>query len=398
MWLVIRLSVLVGAFLLRLVGRASPRAKEREIGGRAAYAKVRRAHIRGSSESQVTGFQLGVAMPGRILLRIEHEDGIDRFFKSLGLCSEVQTGDAAFDRLIFVACDHDGLHDLLVRSADARAAIRIVFEHGFSRIRHDGTSLWIEKSALTPPDESDWEVLAQLSESMEGLERELREQSFGRRMRFAWRGAACEATTVAVFAFGSVNILPMLLSLEASLAMGTLVLYGMIVALAGFVLLQGIVLALLRGSSRLRFVLIESLVVSAVFLPVIGVQAVADVNERLGTVERWSGTRAIEGRDLRDAWGKKRRRRYYAILAPGQPIGGCQPPIHFRIDFSTYQMAVPGSFLEIAVARGSLGLPWMAGYRVQWTPPRVASLRPCSQSHSPSQAPIRRAAPAFRRI
>jgi hypothetical protein len=44
---------------------------------------------------------------------------------------------------------------LLVEDADVRGAIRLVFEAGFTQIKHDGAVVWIHRNSSSEPSEAD---------------------------------------------------------------------------------------------------------------------------------------------------------------------------------------------------------------------------------------------------
>lgn len=356
MWLLARIVVLGVAFVARAVFRASPPKVVRALGGRPAHEKLTVA----GKPARVTKFRIGVTLPARVVLRIERERASDRILKALGLCSEVQTGDEGFDRLAYVACDHPGVHDLLARDARARDAIGAVFRAGFTRITHDGAVLWIARPAHSGPDPSDWRILSTLATSFEHLASHVEDRS----SRYDVRAALCEATVFSIAAFAVASVVPVIVSIAESLAFGTLLLYALLAATAAFLVLQGVIVVLLRGSSRARFVVLESAVVLAIALPIVAVQTVVDVNERWGTVERVSGIRTIEGLE-RLPLKLSAVTFHHALLSGGDSIDGDMIPRRLRIGRSTFDAATPGDLMHVTVAKGGLGLSWIVEYRLE---------------------------------
>lgn len=348
MWILVRLSVLVIVFIARWSYRASPPDTVRTLDGRAAHLEVTRR----SKSREIARFAIGVSLPARLLLSISREDQADRILKRLGLCREIETGDQAFDCMVYVACDHPELHDLLVADGGARAAIRAVFEAGFSRIRHDGAVLWIERETEHLPSDADWEVLRALAAALPDLE----QRCSRRRTRYTTRAILCESTATAIGGFGFVNMFPAVGSMEWTIG-GTLALYGVVSAVVAFLIVEGAVLLLLRGSSRMRLVLIESAALCVFGLPWIGIQSVADINARAGAVTSTEVTYTVAGKEMVRS---RRSRWYYAIVHQEGPAEPALSLARVKITAAIYDQAMPGDRLHLNIARGSLGIEWVA--------------------------------------
>jgi len=242
MVLVLRLVVLVVVVIWRLCWRSKRPRSSGELDGRPLFVVLKRK----PKSKELEGFRLGVEFPAPVLLSMHREQPSDRWFKALGLSREIQTGDEAFDCLVYVACDHGGVHELLQHSARLRAAIRAVFEAGFQSVRHDGLALWIDRTSRAEPSDEDKALLTRLAHELRDLDRWLAM----RRAPFRWRAIGCEGLAWGLVGFGVTCFPFAMLSLQASLATGTLLLLGLGGALAGFLVCEGAVVALLRGSSR----------------------------------------------------------------------------------------------------------------------------------------------------
>jgi hypothetical protein len=352
MVLLLRLVVLVVVVIWRLCWRSKRPRPSGELDGRPLFVVLKRK----PKSKELEGFRLGVEFPAPVLLSMHREQPSDRWFKALGLSREIQTGDEAFDCLVYVACDHGGVHELLQHSARLRAAIRAVFEAGFQSVRHDGLALWIDRTSRAEPSDEDKALLTRLAHELRDLDRWLAM----RRAPFRWRAIGCEGLAWGLVGFGVASFPFAMLSLQASLATGTLLLLGLGGALAGFLVCEGAVVALLRGSSRARFVLIECSVLFALSLPVVGVQTIADVNEKLGTVTHATGQRTVLDRERRTTGtGKRRRTVHRFTLNDGAPIGGYAIPRVISVSGSLYAKVQTGEPIDIVVSQGSLGLPWI---------------------------------------
>jgi hypothetical protein len=71
--------------------------------------------------------RLGIRTPGGLHFRVRAERMGDRFFKWLGVSTEIQTRNAAFDRTIYVESDSRATAVVLKRNAQLRAALFDLF-------------------------------------------------------------------------------------------------------------------------------------------------------------------------------------------------------------------------------------------------------------------------------
>ena len=352
MWLAIRLAIFCIAFCIRALARGMRGKPDGTIEGRTSYCKIQRRR----KSKEIEGYSLGVELPARLVLRMHRESSADRLFKSLGIAREVQTGDDAFDCLVYVACDHAGVHELLTQDGSARAAIRNIFESGCHEIRHDGRVLWIARSASREPDDDDRALLGALVKSLGDLESRLRLHP----NPFVWRPILCEATAWGILGFALASFPLAMDSLRHSLAVSTLLLYGVGSGAAVGALGALGVVATLRGSSRARLVIVECLTLLLFSMPVIGIQSVADINARSGEVTSTIGERRVLDAERRTTGsGKRRRTTYRFTLETGPAIGDFSPPSRISVSPSVYYSVRAGEMLEIVVSRGSLGLPWV---------------------------------------
>ncbi len=358
MWLAIRFAVFCVAFCIRALSSGMPGKPKGSIAGRTSYCKIQRTR----KSKEIEGFSIGVELPARLVLRMHRESSADRLFKSLGIAREVQTGDDAFDCVVYVACDHAGVHELLTQDGSARAAVRHIFESGCHEIRHDGRVLWIARSASREPDDDDRALLGALVQSLGDLELRLRLHP----NPFVWRPILCEATAWGILSFALASFPLAMDSLRHSLAVSTLLLYG-----AGSGAAVGVLVALglvvtLRGSARARLVIVECLTLLLFSMPVIGVQSVADINARPGEVTSTIGERRVLNAERRTTGsGKSRRTTYRFTLETGPAIGDFSPPSRISVSPSVYDSVRAGEMLQIVVSRGSLGLPWVEYRAVQ---------------------------------
>lgn len=81
-------------------------------------------------KGKVVGFLFGVTSVREFDFTVKPETWYDRFFKKLKVSKEIQTGDAAFDDLVYVLSDNSLLEKKLVSSDIIRNAIKSIFHFG----------------------------------------------------------------------------------------------------------------------------------------------------------------------------------------------------------------------------------------------------------------------------
>lgn len=371
MWLVIRLLIAVGAGVVRLLSPSWRGKPTGEAGGRPTYQSLSK-----TKRGAITGFRLGIGLDSGFVFDFHKESDSDRFFKWIGLSEEVQTGDAAFDQRIYVACDHLGLHDILTNEPRARAAIMASLDAGFERIRSDGKVLWTRKAADKEPGPEDFAPLVELAESLSCLERR-----DGHRVHmprpFALRFIIVEAVVWSIFGYAASSWITLSYDFGWSyFEYGRLLWLGALSAAFMIAALFGLIVVFLRGSSRAHRILVESGILLTLALPVAGVSIVSDINANSPGGARVSVDCEIVSKQK----VTHRRRRggtttdYYINLAPpaAQPVG-FEAPRRVQVGFCDYEIAEPKGILGMQIEPGSLGIPWIAERTVRPAPPSAAA-------------------------
>ena len=86
-------------------------------------------------------YQIKVACPSSGSFSIGRETGFDRLFKSLGITREIQTGHKDFDNKFFINTDAIGFTRTYFMSSEKCRAVDGIFEHGFTKVEHDGKTM-----------------------------------------------------------------------------------------------------------------------------------------------------------------------------------------------------------------------------------------------------------------
>jgi hypothetical protein len=225
------------------------------------------------SKNRLLRVRIGTRAPAGFHFRVRAEHVHDRFFKWIGVSSEIQARDAEFDRSLYVESDARAVAILLRRNPALRSAFTTIFACAQShqlklvRVRCAYKRLWIEfkpkfeynlfqaKNILAP-------ALEIISQQLECFDL----PSAFRKDRFVWRAACALAFSSATLTVGVLGLTRSMLGrtdiLDPWLLFAACLVPATIVAVAGVCLL----LAWLVGTSRAHVVLLEFLLVGGVGL------------------------------------------------------------------------------------------------------------------------------------
>jgi len=139
MWFLVKILISLIAFVIRFYGKHFQRQSEfdRESDGLKYLVKEHR------NKSNVTGTDIKIPFECASVFKITKEGQLDRFFKSLGLTEEFQTGDAKFDETFYLASDCSKFRAEVKLDASARALIAELFSRGSKYIFCDGYTLTV---------------------------------------------------------------------------------------------------------------------------------------------------------------------------------------------------------------------------------------------------------------
>lgn len=351
MWILLRLLIAAAAFAVRYFRRASRPEPAGEIAGTPYFLKLHRGKHR-----RIKSFEIGVALPAKVLFRLQKESASDALFKRLGLAQELQTGDVGFDERVYVACDHPALHQLLREDVNTRRRIVQALEMGFDDISSDGEVLWLERSADREPNPAELRLLARLGAAFSDLESRMQ----GWHDPFAAKTVVVEAVVWSIFAYAVSAFVALSHHTTWEYFQKTRLFgFGLLVAAVLFGALFAWVMTWMRGSSRGHRILVESAIVLALGLPVTGTQIVSDLNQNVGTLEHTVMTREITNTRF-----EKRRRKsgyayYYFIDFASVAESPVALPKSLRVEEELYRRAAAGQTAELHVATGWLGIPWL---------------------------------------
>jgi hypothetical protein len=358
MWLVLRILTLVGVYLWKFFWR------QQGVQSSGPYRDTLRVkkEVRGKRGSFVKDYR-GLEYSGPLRFQITEEGGLDGFFKGLGLAVEQQTDDPAFDRNFYLTCDQPALGEILRQHDDARTAVQHLSGAGAKRIFTDGANLWAELDVEHYDKNAVLEDLYTLRAAL----RKVDPASHRSRLdAFFWKALAVESLAWSIACYGIPGF--------AELAWHRNTLYpdaatifakGLMYSMAVFALLFGLILLLLRGSSRGHRIIIEGFVVLAVGVPLSTVQALSDANINLDHHPARITEHEVTGKYIRTVRGRRGRKSYYYHLQlRAQDNSALAGKSDLQVEYSIYN-SVPerGGRIEVVSHPGWAGFPWIEAIR-----------------------------------
>ncbi|AOS43336.1 hypothetical protein Verru16b_00379 [Lacunisphaera limnophila] len=365
MWVLIRFAFAAVVFVTRLLWRrqgveqSSVFADTRQV----LFTKSKTVGRGRNRHKELVKLYWGLECPTTLVFSLRTESGVDRFLKAMGLTMEVETGDEAFDRRVFVEGDHPTLQRLLEEDTGFRTAVSTLMARDAARIFSDGRHLWVESAKLEHAAREDLQTLHRIVGVLRRAEREAGPRRFD---RFLWTAIGVEALVWSVALYGVPGLVEVL-HREIALGHGrmyfdpwALVEPGLRVAVGAFVALLGVVVGLLRGSSRGRRVMAECGLVLLIGLPLSGIQVVDDYNRSRDAapvaVHEYRVTAKEERTHRRRRGGRSTT--YVLHLEPMTP-GAPAFTYAYPVRFEQYQKARVGGREFFRVRTGRMHLPWI---------------------------------------
>jgi hypothetical protein len=319
---------------------------------------------------EIIAVTIGMPMETPNWIRMHRESRADRFFKRMGIASEMATGDPEFDKQVYVTSDHPAVVTLLTGSAELRAAVmRSLAMVGATCVRYDGSAIWIMEipgSAVIPLH---LDILAELREASSPLSQA---SNHWYADRFLWKALLIEGLIWAIFGYATGACIEAVGDqTDRHLWTDPLVWTGLLRALLAFIGILASIALWMRGSSRGHRILVESAVVLAFGLPVTGIQAVADSNRVLDDSPAQTVNLEIDRCEARESGSRGRTKTYYALVftSPDRPPGQVVPS-EIRVTKRLCDALRRGNVLEIKIGAGRWGFPWYRQIRTgdeTWT-------------------------------
>jgi hypothetical protein len=300
-------------------------------------------------------------LKSRSVFRLTHESWIDRVCKKIGFATELQTGDAAFDSSVYIACDSPLFHAAVKDTPDIRNAVTTLMQMGAKSLTSNGKKLTVR----LPGDRSSELPIATLLVKLTSLLRaeESRVMTL-RRDPFLAKAVAIEAVIWGLSAYT-------VLGVSASFASQRDLYFNLFPVFVksfwvGGALTIGLVLLIrliLKGSSRSHRIIIESAIALGLSLPFAAYHIVSDVNISLDTHAPVVVERKILGTRMKTHRSRRGRSyTYHLNIDKGQKERGITLSDSVQVereDFDSASTDTQRKSARLTVGPGYLGLTYL---------------------------------------
>jgi hypothetical protein len=367
MWIVIRLVLAAIGFCVRQWRRRRRLKPHTDYNG-VPYYLVLHTH-----KKKITAFSLGMPLRSPSWITMHGESRLDRFFKRIGVANEIETGDPAFDDRVYVTSDHPAVATVLAGSPALRAAIQAALDQDASRVRYDGTTVWLDRFHVRRSHASRLGVLAAVHAASAPLADEPKRWFAD---RFLWKALLIEGVVWASFGYAIGALIEYIAYREdVYVRPSQVVTTGLAAAGVLFVALLAVIALWMRGSSRGHRIIVESAIVLVLGLPITGIQAVGDSNRALDDAPPVLVTRIIERCEVREHRTRRGRRwnSYHLWFAPaGERAASPSLPAELEVTRTLCDHAQAGGTVELEIGPGRWDIPWYRRIRIGgevWTAP-----------------------------
>jgi hypothetical protein len=346
MWLLFRLLSIVGLVIWKLFPRPFGVESYGDVDGR----KVLRRVSRDSKHKRVTKFEVGASLPKSQRFSFTVEKSTDRWFKSVGLSQEVQTGDCEFDERVYAACDHEAMHALLKSSPSLRKRIMDILNAGIDRIEGDGSYVWIMKKGDEEPNSGHRQLAADLATELSAMDK----SATWLTDRYWQRVIAVEVMLAMLVGYAVGALVRMSTITTVYPRLTSLLLMSVAGAAVVLLVVGAVIVLLLRGSSRAHRTLIEAGLVMVVAIPGAGYVLACDINESSA-----QGGYTAKAVVVDKQQGGKKSRRWHALTV--DTIGDGQGDAKLNVSADVYNRT--GSEVAVDIGAGVLGVPYIREVR-----------------------------------
>jgi len=289
--------------------------------------------------------------------QVRRENGFDRFFKRIGITSEVQTGDPSFDAEYFIDTNTPELARAFFSDHRQLARVRRISELGFTAIKHDGKALGAAMRLLgKEPDEPVvHSAVVELSELASGM---LASPSFGLLTTPPWKAKrlALAAASVLLYGAGIASLVFGLIEYPP-LDKGLIFLDSLRYGIPALLAYSFACILLLRGRSKSHVEIVVALAVALVAIPLSTWGFETFVNGHLDHSVPQS--HQVRVRDKYTSTSKNGTT-HHVLLDSWRKPGGVE---HVTVTSSRYrEIRVRETRATVTTRAGHLGFEWVVRY------------------------------------
>jgi hypothetical protein len=310
--------------------------------------------------------RFGTAAPAGLHFRVRSEGAHDRFFKWLGVCTEIQTRDPIFDQRLYVESDARAVAILLKRNAQLRSALIEIFACAEKRrlrqmcLRCSSQRVWLEFSPDDVHDLSNVKMdLAPLLSTISAGLKCIDIPTEYTRDRFVWRAAAALAFSTGTLVLGVFGILRTGYGSTDIVEPKLLIMACLIPALLMTAAGTKILVAWLAASSRAHTVILECILVGGLGLLLATYALAREVNVEF---DFHPATRVVSKVDpirvtSSGRYGRTANSSYYIYCRDWRP--GHEGRLRLKISYSDYYLLSLKRTAAIYVRPGLFGFEWV---------------------------------------
>ena len=354
MWILVKLSIAIGAFVYRFfiqyyAGRDGERI-ETESG---------ECHIVvTSNKRRVVWTTFRIPLDTKAIFKITRESKWDRFFKYIGLSAEVETTDLDFNQRFYIASDSPVFCEEIQTNGIAREFIKSIFASNCRNLWADGNNLWVQfPGKLTSP-----QVLAQECVDFANEIRPMGQNNpWIWHDPFAWKALVIESLVWFLGGYAFAGYMEwQFFNEDLHLFPNAVFWRGLIFGgLGAFVFLCSVV-ALMRGSSRGHRIILETLIIAVLSFPMGGIHLVSDLNTQFDKSEPKLIVAKITGLTQKEHRGRRSRRyyTYHMSLDPSVQVKYPGLPTTIQIYPELFRQLRQDGLVKLQIGKGWLGHPW----------------------------------------
>jgi hypothetical protein len=359
MWLLLKLFITAGVILYR-------RSKKHFSGGDVSTFDIsgvkciRRIYHKKNS----IDLYFEIECECYAIFKIGKENIIDKFFKGIGFSQEFQTGDATFDKKIYLISDHSSFNLLLKNQSEAREIIHSIIALGCQSICSDGKKIWVHFKQQIEESQSVMKLMVTFFHQLQMIEK-----SRVKRLKdpFIWKAIFTEALVWSILSYAFAGIFEFTMNDESlylypwnlfyhGLKFGGVIALGLLIFIYVF----------LNGSSRGHRIIMESFLLLGISIPTAGISLVSDLNIHLDLKPTLLVEADVTNLYIIEHRRKRNRGRSYSYHLIIEPNGTDQPiqvPREIQINRNLFDQLRKGSQVQIVIGQGWLNHPYFKNIR-----------------------------------
>ena len=319
-----------------------------------------------SKDAKLVGLRLGVTAPAGYDFSFKPEKWGDWVPKRVGFSVEYHTGDAEFDKAIYILSNDARIHTTLNRNAALRAYILRMFmsiappSAVLKEIRCSGGRVWVHYKLKTEINSAEISALAE--EVVPVLNKLVAELCHITLVgapkphdRFVLRAAIILAISTGLAANGAVHLVRLvLIPIPFNVDNATLMAWSLYCGAVLLILLVFAVVRFLGRSARAHVVLFEVLLVGSVGAVLTSFVELRDLN--MGWDQQAAVRYEVSAVSKRISRGKGSKKSYYVTIS-GWP--NKNDTNELKVSSSLYHRTDLGGEMDLFQKPGFLNIPWV---------------------------------------